>query len=77
MPCESSSPAVLQAGGVSDVHLSLESGASDGDGAAVSDDHDHNDYYHYSDDNYHYWGAAGVFEWVVVGSGAGVAEFNR
>ncbi|MDE0132784.1 MAG: hypothetical protein OXQ32_11050 [bacterium] len=45
----------------------------------MSDDHDHNDYYHYSDDYYyyHYWGAAGVFEWVVVGSGAGVAEFNR
>ena len=70
MSCESSFPAVLQGWGVADVYLSLGWGASDGDGAAVSNDLNHNDYYHYG-------GAVGVFEWVVVGSGAGVAGFDR
>ncbi|MDE0121956.1 MAG: hypothetical protein OXS33_09530 [bacterium] len=77
MSCESSSPAVLQGGGVADVYLSLGWGTSDGDGAAVSEDHNHNDYYHYSGDYYHYGGAVGVFERVVVEPKAGVAGFNR
>ena len=77
MSCESSSPAVMQGGGVPDVYLPLGWGASDGDGAAVSDDHDHNDYYHHSGDHHHYGGAAGVFERVVEGSGTGVAGFDR
>ncbi|MDE0230957.1 MAG: hypothetical protein OXN93_01595 [bacterium] len=43
----------------------------------MSDDHNHNDYYHHSGDYYHYKGAIGVFERVVVGSGTGVAGFDR